>query len=156
MFRATTDGFAVELVPEVREWVIDLADQLESLLESDDSDLRRLFPTAYPDDPERDAGYQILARQGLIDGRREAITMMRDTVDLKVWTEDQLTAWMGVINDLRLVLGTKLDVGEDDDDIDFEIPEATGHLVYHQLGYLLGEAVEALTTTLPPAKDDDI
>ncbi len=154
MFKATKAGFAVELDPEAREWVVDLADQLETLLESDDSDVRRLFPTAYPDDPERDAGYQILSRQRLTDGRREAIAMMKETVDLKDWAEDQLTAWMGIINDLRLVLGTRLDVSEDDHDIDFELPDATSYLVYHQLGELLGEVVDALTTTLPPAEND--
>ncbi len=154
MFTATKAGIAVGLDPEAREWVVDLADQLESLLESDDGDVRRLFPTAYPDDPARDAGYQILSRQGLIDGRREAIASMRKSADLEVWTEEQLTAWMGIINDLRLVLGTRLDVGEDDVDIDFDLPDATSYLVYHQLGHLLGEAVDALSGTLPPPVDD--
>lgn len=134
---------------------MELADQLEELLETDEEDVRRLFPTAYPDDPEREAGYQILSRQGLIDGRREAIAMMKATVDQEVWTEEQLTAWMGTVNDLRLVLGTRLDVSEEDQEIDFNAPQAVSHLAYHQLGYLLGEIVEALTTTLPPPEDDD-
>lgn len=154
LFKRTSGGFSVKLAPEAQEWVVELADQLDGLLESDDSDVRRLFPTAYPDDAERDAGYQILSRQGLIDERREAIAMMRETVDREVWTEEQLTAWMGIINDLRLVLGTRLDVSEEENDIDFEAPEATSQLVYHQLGYLLGEVVDALTTTLPPPDDD--
>lgn len=155
LFKATNGGFSVKLAPEAQEWVVELADQLEELLETDDDDVRRLFPTAYPDDPERDAGYQILSRQGLIDGRREAIAKMKQTVEQQFWTEEQLTAWMGIINDLRLVLGTRLDVSEDDQEIDFSAPQATSQLAYHQLGYLLGEIVEALTTTLPPPEDDD-
>jgi hypothetical protein len=154
LFKATGAGFAVRLAPEAQEWVLELADQLEGLLETDEDDVRRLFPTAYADDPEREAGYQVLSRQGLIDRRREAIAMMRETVDREVWTEEQLTAWMGIVNDLRLVLGTRLDVSEDDQEIDFSAPEAANHVAYHQLGYLLGEIVEALTTTLPPPEED--
>jgi hypothetical protein len=158
MFRPTGQGFAVGLDPDARRWVIDLAEQLDELLDSgaDGTELRRLFPTAYADDPERDAGYQILARQQLIDSRREAIAMMKASATQSVWTEDDLSAWLGIVNDLRLVLGTQLDVSEDDDlDIDPATPEAAAHLVYHQLGYLLSEIVDALTTVLPPPSDDD-
>ncbi|MEL7159054.1 MAG: DUF2017 family protein [Actinomycetota bacterium] len=150
LFKATSDGFRVELEPEVRSWVLSLAHQLGTLLDGDVDELRRLFPTAYPDDPERDAGYQILARQQLIDSRREAIRLMEETVERPVLTEEELAAWMGIVNDLRLVLGTRLDVSEDDTEIDPDDPEAELHLLYHQLGYLLSEIVDALTGTLHP------
>ena len=61
-----------------------LADQLEQSLDVDTDDTDRLFPTAYPDDPELDAGYQILAREQLIDSRREAIELMRTSADSDV------------------------------------------------------------------------
>lgn len=153
LFRPSRGGFTVRMAAEAQEWVVHLADQLEDLLDGDADDVRRLFPTAYPDDAERDAGYQILARQQLIDRRREAIAMMKATVDRDVWTEGELTAWMGIINDLRLVLGTRLDVSEDDQEIDFEAPNAEVFLAYHQLGHLLGEIVDALSTALPPPED---
>lgn len=154
LFRATNDGFRVELEPEVRSWVLSLARQLEHLLDSDADELRRLFPTAYPDDPELDAGYQILARQELIDSRREAIELMAATVERTHLTEDELAAWMGIVNDLRLVIGTRLDVSEDDHDVDPDDPEVELHLLYHQLGYLLSEIVDALTGSLPPPTND--
>lgn len=153
LFRRSAGGFTVRMGTDAQEWVVQLADQLETLLDTDGQDVRRLFPTAYPDDPERDAGYQILARQQLIDNRREAIALMKATVDKDVWKEDELAAWMGIINDLRLVLGTQLDVSEDDDEIDLGAPDADATMAYHQLGYLLGEIVEALTTTLLPPDD---
>lgn len=154
LFRPVADGFAVEMAPQARAWVVDLATQLEELLEGDAEDVKRLFPTAYPDDPERDAGYQILARQQLIDRRREAIALMEETVDRDLLTEDELAAWMGIINDLRLVLGTRLDVSEEDDEIDEDDPGAAALVLYHQLGYLLNEIVDALTSTLPPPSED--
>lgn len=156
LFTATEDGFAVTLEPEMRHFVVSLAHQLDELLELDVEETTRLFPTAYHDDPERDAGYQILARQQLIDSRREAISLMEATVEQDVLTEEELTAWMGIVNDLRLVLGTRLDVSEEDHDIDPDAEDADLHLLYHQLGYVLSEIVDALTGALPaPTVEDD-
>ena len=154
LFRAVADGFAVELAPEARAWMVELASQLSVMLEADSEELRRLFPTAYPDDPELDAGYQILARQQLIDSRREAIALMQETVSQDLLSEEELSAWMSIINDLRLVLGTRLDVSEDDHDVDPDDPDVEAHMLYHQLGYVLSEIVDALTGTLPPPTDD--
>jgi hypothetical protein len=147
------DGFSVNLTSEARQWLVAMADQLEALLTADTDDTRRLFPTAYPDDEELDAGYQILAREQLIDDRREAIELLRSSADAKTVTGDQLTAWMGIINDLRLVLGTRLDVSEDDTDIDFDDPNVDAYIAYHELGLLLSDVVDALTSTLPPPSD---
>jgi hypothetical protein len=143
-------GFRVRLAPDARDWVVGLADELEALLMADTADTKRLFPTAYPHDPELDAGYQILARQQLIDNRREAITVMRASVEKDYLSTDELGAWMRIVNDLRLVLGTRLDVSEDDLDIDFDSPDAEAQLIYHELGVLLAEIVDAISTVLPP------
>lgn len=147
------DEFRVSLAPEAREWLVDLADQLEELLTADTDDTRRLFPTAYPDDPERDAGYQILARQELIDSRAEAIGLMRASVEADTMTGDELSAWMRIVNDLRLVLGTRLDVSEDDERLDPDDPEYEARIVYHELGVVLSEIVDAMTTSLPPVDE---
>ncbi|MEM7338056.1 MAG: DUF2017 family protein [Actinomycetota bacterium] len=155
LFKPAGDGFRVDLAPEAREWVLELAEQLSTVLEVDDPALRRLYPTAYPDDPDKEAGYQILARQQLSDGRREAIELMRASAQRDNWTEDELGAWLGITNDLRLVLGTRLDVSEDDHEIDEADPDADAMILYHQLGYLVGEIVDALTLTLPPPTRED-
>lgn len=147
-------GFRVRLAPEAREWIVGLADELEQLQTEDTPDTRRLFPTAYPEDPELDAGYQILARQQLIDDRQAAIAAMRASVTADHLTHDQLTAWMRIVNDLRLVLGTRLDVSEDDEGIDSDSPDVHAHLVYHELGMLLAEIVDAMTGALPPPTGD--
>ncbi|MDH3678982.1 MAG: DUF2017 domain-containing protein [Acidimicrobiia bacterium] len=149
------DRFAVELAPEARAWLVNMADQLEELLLDDTDDTKRLFPTAYPNDPELDAGYQILARDQLIDSRRASIELLRSSAMLDVVSEEELVAWMGIVNDLRLVLGTRLDVSEDDHDLDVNDPELEARVAYHELGYILSEIVDALTTTLPPVDDAD-
>ena len=155
-FHPLGDGtFQVSLPAETRHGLLTLAEQIEEVQTTDRPELRRLFPTAYPDDPERDAGYQVFARDELIEKRREAIGIIRRTVTAETLTAEELSAWMGILNDYRLVLGTMLDVSEDDQGIDPESPDAGAHILYHELGQLVGAMVEALTTALPEPRDDD-
>ena len=155
--RRRSDGtFVQSFHDQIPALLVDLGGQLESIIDSDDPDLRRLFPTAYPDDAERDAGYQILARSELTDARRQAVATVRRTATSDVLTEDELTDWMALTNDLRLVLGTKLDVAEDDtdDDLDPDDPRAPILNIYHVLGGVLYEIVQALSDALPDPTDD--
>ena len=103
MIRRRSDGTFTQAFPaHVPEQIVHLAEQLDEMIDLDIPEVRRLFPTAYPNDPEKDAGYQILARDELTEGRREAIATVRATADQEVLTEDELMAWMTVVNDLRL------------------------------------------------------
>ena len=52
---------------------------------------------------------------------------------------------MTALNQLRLVLGTRLDVSEDDEPLpDPEDPAAPLHDIYHYLGVLLEAVLDAL------------
>lgn len=137
--------YAFEIDDDLKRFIADLASQLHGVLGDDAPMLRRLFPTAYPDDPERDAGYQVLARGELIDQRHASINEVLATADQKSLSHDQLLAWMRTVNDLRLVLGTQLDVSEDDDGPDEGDPTFDSHHVYRVLGMVLEEIVNALT-----------
>lgn len=150
------DQFEVKLSPEAVQGILSLATELEELQSTDRPETRRLFPTAYPDDPERDAGYQIFARDQLIEKRRNAVAVIRETASAETLTGEELAAWMGVLNDLRLVLGTMLDVSEDDDEIDMASPDADSRLLYGYLGEVVHHMVEALTTALPEPEDDEL
>lgn len=155
MFVPHPDGrFEVALPTDTRLGILALAEQLEELQSTDQPETKRLFPAAYPDDPERDAGYQIFARDQLIEKRREAVAVIRSTVDQEFFTGEELAAWMGILNDLRLVLGTMLDVAEDDHDIDPESPDFDSQLLYRLLGEIVHDMVEALTTSLPEPEED--
>ncbi len=61
---------------------------------------------------------------------------------------------MSVINDARLVLGTRLDVSEDDEP-DFDDPDIGLYLIYDELGYLLDSIVTAMITVLPDPDDGE-
>jgi hypothetical protein len=51
---------------------------------------------------------------------------------------------MGAVNDLRLVLGTRLDVSEEMDEMDPDDPDAPLFEVYGYLAWLLENIVAAL------------
>ncbi len=152
--------FKMDFPSHLCELLVSLANELDEVIDGDSPDLKRLFPTAYADDPDMDAGYQVLARGQLVDHRRAAIETVRESMNLGELDEEQVNAWMLVINDLRLVIGTRLDVSEDDE-VMFEVPDPddpNGHLteVYRVLGFMLGDIVDALTGTLPLILDEPL
>lgn len=110
-----------------------------------DPSLRRLFPPAYLSDPDRDVEYQRLMRDELLAERLEHLEQLDGTLDEDHLDDDQVTAWVQGLNELRLVLGTQLDISEEDDpaDIDPDDPTQRPLLRYHYLGGLLAELIEA-------------
>jgi Domain of unknown function (DUF2017) len=144
--------YQVKLRPNERVLLADLAGQLrEQLLAStDEPSVRRLFPPAYPDDAERDAGYQVLTRDELLEHRLAALDTVEATLDGSELDDAGMTAWMSTLNSLRLVLGTRLDVDEELPTLDAADPLAPAYAVYEYLGWLLSQVVDALSTDLPP------
>jgi len=124
----------------------ELLDELEGLLEDpDDPALRRLFPQAH-DDPESEEQYRALVRDQLLGGRSKALAVVRDTLGKETLSLDEADAWLRALNDLRLVLGTRLDVTEDLDyeNIDLNEPRGRDLAVYGYLTWLQEQLVEAL------------
>lgn len=133
-----------------------LAEQLRELLlaTTDDPTLRRLFPTAYNEDPERDREYQQLVRDELLERRLGALATLDATLAADDLDEEQMAAWLCGLNDLRLVLGTRLDVSEEMPEIAEDDPDAPAYAVYEYLGFLLTEVVDALAEGLPEVADE--
>ena len=145
--RTRSGEFDVRLSDDERDVLRSVAPQLRQLLDGDlaDPSLRRLFPPAYGEDPERDREYHALVRDELADRRRAAVDTFVATIDRQRLTEEELLAWMGSINDLRLVLGTRLDVTEELEDVDPDDPDAGLFALYGYLGWLLEHVVDALS-----------
>jgi Domain of unknown function (DUF2017) len=146
MVRRTRDGtFQLRMSDDERDLVASLAAQLRDLLLSDETDgLQRLFPPGYANDPDRQQEYQLLTHDELLTKRLASVDIVEQTASATTLDEDQLSAWMGAVNDLRLVLGTRLDVSEDMDDLDIDDERAPAFAVYHYLTHLLAEIVHAL------------
>jgi len=124
----------------------------EQLMQStDEPHLRRLFPPAYANDAERDAGYQVLTRDELLEGRLSALDVVDRTLDgAHELDQTELTAWMTTLNSLRLVIGTRLDIDEEPAELDDSDPLAPEYAVYEFLGWLLAQVVDTLGNDLPP------
>ena len=149
-FRPSKDGgFDVAVPSGVRAMLADMMSDLDELLSSDNANVRRVFPTAYPDDAEKEAGYQALVRGELIDRHRQSAELIAETVEADHLTEEQMNAWMTACNALRLVFGTALDVSEDDSpSIDPDDPDAAARVAYRVLTEIVDDIVQALSTTL--------
>jgi hypothetical protein len=78
--------------------------------------------------------------------------VLERTIEAKRVNEDELLAWLSALNDLRLVLGTKLGATEDDDPeaISDDDPLAPSYALYYYLGWLEEQVVEALAGGLDP------
>jgi hypothetical protein len=141
------EGAFLLLLPEgERELLLQLLGELRTFLKlgPEDPRLRRLYPAAYSDDEEKDAEYRRLTHEELSSGRLAALDTVEQTIAADRLTPDELTAWMHAVNALRLVLGTMLDVDEDDPfAVDPEDPNAREYMLYGYLGLLLEEIVQA-------------
>ena len=138
-----------------------LPDEMRTLLESGggegDPVMTRLFPRAYLDPTEEaaEADWQDLVHSELLQERLAAVDLLTACVDRAtekrnryevVLTEDEVHAWLGVLNDLRLALGTRLAITEETDleAIDPDDPAAPAAAIYGWLTWFQGEMVETL------------
>ena len=145
--------FRLRLPASERQALRAMPDQLRTLLTEspDDPSLHRLFPPAYREDPEREEEYRELMRGELLEQHLSSLRVMEETVDADRLTEEQAVAWLSALNDLRLVLGTRLDVTEDmyREDIDERDPRFPSLAMYSYLGFLEEQLVDALSSALP-------
>ncbi len=144
--RGSSGTFIINLPADERELLHALPGQLHEMLTSGDpTGLRRLFPAAYHLDPDKDAEFHELMRSELVASKAARAKILEETAYARSLTEEQLLGWMGAVNDLRLVLGTQLDVSEDESDPEPDHPLAAHFGLYHYLGFLLENIVRALS-----------
>jgi hypothetical protein len=120
--------------------------------------LRRLFPPAYSNDDEAEATYAASTRADLISHHIKALQQLASSADATVLTEEQMHEWLGAMNDVRLVLGTVLDMSEDAQGTSWN-QLSPQEWVYHYLGLLQTELLECLSRFLPPptpGADDEV
>jgi hypothetical protein len=149
--RTRTGAFQLRLEPEEREVFGHLIEELRELLGAEDPVVERLFPPGYADDPELARQYRELVHSDLNTQRLASLQVVEDTLEAKQLDAEQMGAWLTVVNDLRLVLGTRLDVTEDmaEDGVPDDDPRAPAFAVYGFLTWLEWQVVEVLAQALP-------
>jgi hypothetical protein len=145
--RTRRGNYRLRLSDAERALLRSLPEELLALLESDPGDpaLRRLRPTAYEDDAGSEEEFRRLVGDELEEGRREALRLVAETSARESLTADELDAWLRALTDLRLALGTRLDVTEDTyaREIREDDPQAYELSVFAYLSWLQEGAVEA-------------
>lgn len=121
----------------------------------DDPALARLFPDAYPEDPDASAEFRRYTQPDLSAERRRRAALAAAALE-RIPRGGRLTlaapeagAWLGALNDLRLVIGTRLELTDDGQEPGANLPPGDPRAnyvpVYYYLGYLQETLVEALT-----------
>jgi hypothetical protein len=145
--RTREGDYRLRLSETERELLRALPQELLRLLadDPDDPSLRRLRPSAYEDDDEAESEFHRLMQSELEAGRREALDVLAQTSSRERLSAEELDAWLRALTDLRLALGTRLDVTEDTyaRDIDPRDPDAYELSVFAYLSWLQEQAVEA-------------
>ena len=141
------DGtYRVDLPTEERDVLAALPGQLREALDAGEPTLYRLFPPAHPDDDRANEEYARLVGPGLVDGKLLALAELERTAHATSLDEDQLGAWLGGLESLRLALGTQLDITEETyGAFDADDPQAPRLALYHWLSWLQEEVVQALS-----------
>jgi hypothetical protein len=156
--RVKGGGFGLRLNTEERALVARLLDELAALLTEgvDPSMTERLFPVVHPNNPEQEAEYQRLMRDELVASRLAGIAMVKEVLagagngkgrgngKTVTFDESELVAFMQALNGVRLVLGTMLDITDDDEGgpENALVPE---YQLYAYLSWVLDSAVHALS-----------
>jgi hypothetical protein len=157
--RVGKDRYRFRLSPQEVEVLRGLPAQLREVLDADQPDpvTERLFPTAYrdPEDRERQQEYRRLVQDDLLAAKLANLEMVTATLDRgelrqRRWTveltEEEALAWLGVLNDLRLALGVRLEITEDfDGQVDDADPRAPAMHLLSYLGWLEEHLLEALS-----------
>jgi len=111
-----------------------------------------LFPDGYTDDPDASADFRRYTESGLRTAKREALQTALSTVgepDERVsLTPEQAEAWLRALNDTRLVLGERLGITEELEEVIESLGDDDPRLalfwVYDRLTYLQESLVQAL------------
>jgi hypothetical protein len=118
----------------------------------EDPALARLFPDGYSDDAEAAADFRRYTEPGLRAAKQAglatALVTLGEQPGKVVLTLEQAEAWLGALNDTRLVLGERLGVTEDLEELIGSLEDDDPRLgllwVYDRLTYLQETLVQAL------------
>lgn len=173
-FRRTSAGIELRLRELESSLLTELVSQIDSLLEPppvedplealvglrdtappppDDPAVARLLPDPYPEDPMASGDFRrrrtddALARKR--DSARRVLSSVPAPGDVLLLDDETAQDWLTTLNDLRLVLGTRLGLTDDDstaelEHLDADDPRRPIAAVYAFLTELLDELTRAL------------
>lgn len=155
----TASGLSLSLDEQEAGILRGLTKEMRLLLQADvppeDKVMQRLFPPAHEDEREQQS-YDDLVGAELRRVKIEALETVERvltgdagiSVDLSL---EEVDEWLRLLNDLRLAIGTRLQVDDSkmEKPFDPDDPEAPALSVLHWLGWLQGTMLEEMSVDLP-------
>ncbi|NDA54145.1 MAG: DUF2017 family protein [Actinobacteria bacterium] len=157
-FERTATGYRCVLADQLRSALISVLGELRDELEKAKTmphdqlpaHLRRLFPAGYHADAEQNAEYRRLTHDELVATHQrsviESIELLERSTELSA---DDLDRFVRAVNATRLVVGTILDVSEDESDPAADDPMVDLWEIYDFLGWVLYQGLAALSGDAP-------
>lgn len=150
--RTRENGVRVRLAEDEAELLRRLAGEMATLLDTqipEDPVVQRLFPDAHSS-PAEAADFRALTQDDLSAAKRAALEVVGGTLaaggrlDVTLGATE-VDAWLSVLTDLRLAIGTRLDVTEElmSADVDPDDERAPALVTLHWLGWLQERLLKA-------------
>jgi Domain of unknown function (DUF2017) len=134
--RRRADLIRVQLADSEAHLLAGLIDDFATMLgqaEASDPAMQRLYPDGYTDDDEASAEFRDLVAADLTTARADRLQACRaelpDGSGIISLDDEAADRWLRVLNDLRLTLGVRLGISEEDE-LDSADPVAN---IYHWL-----------------------
>lgn len=154
-FRRSRHQFVSVFEPAEGKILSSLASQLIELIEQSDARdtdpaVTRLFPNAYPDDPEASEEYHRFTIDDLSERKksnaRQIVADLAPAIDARSATTVKVSAqsaqaWVRSLTDIRLTIATRLEIHVDDDP-GVNDPELL--YLYEWLGFVQASLVDCL------------
>ncbi|MBA2425849.1 MAG: DUF2017 family protein [Actinobacteria bacterium] len=149
-------GGAIRARLDARETALlrELLGELRTLLGAEiraDPVVQRLFPDAHESAEEANA-FRELIGDDLAAAKRAAVAKVETAVGSEgrvstLLSEDDAAAWLTVLTDIRLAIGTRLEVTEEvmEEELEPDDPRAASLDVLHWLGWMQELMLRALT-----------
>ena len=130
-----------------------LVEEMQTLLMTEnveeDAVVERLFPNAY-ESPEDESAFRDIVGDDLRRHKLDALTEVRSALGARgsatvTLSESSTTAWLTALTDMRLAIGTKLDVSEESmsQELDHDDATSSSMLVLHWLGWVQESILQA-------------
>nr|BFE65354.1 DUF2017 domain-containing protein [Dactylosporangium thailandense] len=112
----------------LNEVMLEVITLLSEGFDRTDPVIGRLFPDVYRDDPALSAELRRYTEDDLRSAKLEQAALLLDALPVEggevALDEEQAEAWLRALTDVRLTLGLRLGIADDDVDIESELDEA--------------------------------
>ncbi len=104
----------------------------------------RLFPPTYPFDAVAQSEFERISGDALVEQHRGLLNGFCVSIHKDEITQEELVTWVGALNDIRLLLGTALDVFEEMQRPNEDDPRFQDFVIFDYLTWLQGSILDFL------------